>query len=454
MIAARSGITDMVATDDTYVVLDAAGSQISDVEFRAWAMRQSFDILNPNISEEDFDERCKELPGKRFGRLGASSASGSVLTVTRVDGSSSQIMPAGTTFGRNDGSDATYRTLVPLTFNVGTIALLGVYVECTKPGRAGNVPIGVISKMLRGPSWVLSAYNDSPLSNGDEKETLVHAQMRVEKYLSALGGSQKAAMEYLALTYLSSTNTRARTAKGFYDPLNRTAQLLVDDGSGFAGTTTTMAAMSGTVPKGGQTTIVHPGPATVPIPALKVVRYGGGMDYLTEAAGQMVSVYESGYIYVPSGNSWSLREGDVWSIAEFAVYNGFISELQTVICGDVNDPSNTPGWQAFGCRVSVAPPDPLLFSADIHVVPVTGANLDDVQNAVKSATVAFIQNMGPGEPMYMSQLVAFVSQIPEVLDVKFFQRNVSPAVPLADVYPSATQAIRTYGSALNFVQAT
>lgn len=448
-LIARSSLTDMIEDDDTYALLYAVASEIAGVEYKAWSFRESFDITNPDMTEEDFNARAAELPGKQFQRKGAAAAAGSVMSVTREDSSTVQVLPAGTAFGRTD-SDATYRTTVDLTFDLGTETLNKVYVECVIPGSSGNCGVGVISRVLQAPSWLISGYNTAPLTNGSDAELLSQAQARAAKYLSALGGSQKAALEYLAESFVSSANVQARAAKGFYDPMNpKLATLVVDDGSGTSATVG-VSSLSGTVPPGGQTIIAHPGPATGPL-SVRVTRAGGAVELLTEEAGQIVSVYEQGYVYIPSARPWSLKAGDVWQIDAFEIYVGFLSELQLAVCGDVNDPIGTPGWQAFGCRVVVRPPDVYWLQADIHVVPVNGIDLEVAKSLVLTAIGAFTQQLGPGEPLYISQLLAAILQNPAILDVKLFERGISPVVALNDRYPAETQVIRTTPDYLQFI---
>lgn len=454
VVRARSPLTDLSPSSEPYIILDAVARDLSGLEFRAWSFRQAFDILNPDISEEDFWLRAQELPGKSFERKGKSAAAGAVLTVMRGDASTAQTLPSGMVVGRKDGS-ATYRTVSDLVFDIGVTSLLEVYVECLSPGADGNCPSGVLTRTLSAPDWVLGVYNPEPLTNGREAESLAAAQARVAKYLSALGGSQKAAMEYLAESFVSSNQVQALRAKGVYNPLTpKLARLLVDDGS-TAAPTADVATMTGTVPRGAQTVIAHPGPATAPLGSLTVTRAGTGVvDILTEDAGQMVSVYEQGYLYIPSGMPWSLQEGDTWMLPAFEVRVGFLAELQTYVNGDVNNAISVPGWQALGCRVVCCPPDVQWVDADIHVIPVSGVNLEDAQTLVLSAVGSFMQTLGPGEPLYVSQLVSAVCQISGILDVKFFERNSSPLLALQDRYPKETQVLRTSTDHLHFIAAT
>lgn len=462
-VVARSGLTDILPTDDLYAIAYAFATELSASEFQVWSFRQSFDLLNPDITLADFQLRVQELPadkdGNRFAIKGAISASGGILSLTRKDSSTEQILPKGTTFGRNDGSPVVYRTLVDLTFPIGFIGLDDIYVEATTPGVAGNCGIGTITSALSCPDWIISIGNMLPLTNGSDQESLQSAQRRVANYLSALAGSQKAALEYLAGSYISSTSTQALLAKAFYAPdKDHFAWLLVDDGSGFAGSTSGGPALTGTVPPGGQTIIRHPGPATAEIAYIQVTRYGSGLvENLTVANGQMFSLFEQGYIYVPANQDYSLQEGDVWALPSYSIYSGFIAELQQAVCGDVNDPWNFPGWMALGCRVVVCPPDTYTLTADIHVVPINGVNLGPLQNVVLNVVLGFLQSLGPGEPLYISNLVTSVmQQVPGILDIKFFVHNNLPGalpVPLQDIYPQDKQVVRSSINNLTFVTA-
>lgn len=452
----RTRLTDTLEGSLLYGIARPIAEEIAYGDYRTWQVRNSFNFLkDPDITLEDLAERLKDLPGSGMELLTESAASGSVMSVYRKSSTGDQIMPAGTTFGRKDGSTAVYRTVASVTFLDGSISVSGVYVVCTKPGEAGNCGVGIINQTLSAPSWVVGCANTNVLSNGLASETVAQAQHRGRLYLSALGGSQRAAMEYLALSFQASDGSRTRFAKGFYDPLApHFAELVVDDS--FASLLSpTKPSQTSVVPPGGQTTMAHEGPASESLGSVQVLRADGTtVDVLQEGQGQCLSVFEQGYFFVPSNKNWSLQPGDTWTLPQFKVWTGFIAELQRVICGDVNDQFNTPGWQAFGCRIVVRPAQVFPTGFDLHVVPQNGVPLEYVQSVATNIVLSVLAAQGPGEALLISTLIAAVREDPSVLDVKFFEPNTSPYTLKADVYPPDKACVRTTLDQINFYAGT
>lgn len=452
----RSTLTDTLDGSVLYGILRPVGEEIAYGDFRTWQVRNSFNFLtDPDISLEDLKERLLELPGTGMALLEANQASGPVMSISRKSSVGLQTLPAGTTFGRDDGSPLVYRTVADIKFVDGAIAVSGAYVVCVQPGIAGNCGTGVITRTLSAPSWVLGCTNTDVLTNGFDAESIPQAQNRGKLYMSALCGSQRAAIEYLALSFRASDGSRTRFAKGFYDPLqDHFAELVVDDA--FAGLINPPnAALTGVVPTGGQTTIAHEGPATDSLQYVNVLRADGQTtDQLTEYAGQCRSMFEFGYFFVPANKSWSLSAGDTWTLPQFSTYSGYIAELQRLVCGDVNNQYAVPGWEAFGCRVVVRPAGTFLTGFDIHVVPVSGVQLEIVQNSVTNVVLAMLANQGPGQPLFVSDLIAAAKLDPNILDIKFYEPNTSPYAPKGDVYPPDKQCVRTTLAMISFFQGT
>ena len=455
-VLARSAATVITKLDELYTLMAAIAPDIAAAENQLANLRNARNLLNPDITEDDYDSGIQEYPDPRLKRQQETSASGAVLLVVRADSSTLQIMPKGTTVGRVDDSTAVYRTGSAITFNIGVLSISDIPITCALQGPDGNCAAGAIGRGVSVPSWVVSVANLQPLNNGYAVESVLAAQKRLRAYLSSMGGSQKAAMEFLALSFVGSDGVRSALAKSFADPLNpRFVDLLVDIGD--TGTTTSaptqdIAAMTGLVPKGGQAVIAHPGPATKSLGYITVLRASTGLtETLTEDAGQIASVFEEGWVYVPSGKSWSLLEGDVWTLPKYAIWLGYLSELQLAVSGDVNDPVSNPGWQANGCRVIAHPAPVQPWASDVHVVPVNGADPVVVNNRVLDILVGFAQTLGPGEPLYLSQAGAAVLADPDVTDVKFYVPGSAPQQPAQDVYPQERYVVRVASNALTFI---
>lgn len=447
---ARTDITDVTEGSSLWMEAFTTAEEIAHSEYELKKIRDSFFLQSPNLSGDMLTERGQELPANAVPKLGRGAASGSAMQLYRKDALTVQTLPVGTLFKRNDGSNLVYKTITPYVFGIGIIGIDNVYVVCTEQGSAGNAAVGVISQGLNTPSWVISAVNTKAITNGDDGETDEQYKTRLLLYMSSLARSQRSALEFLARSYVALDGSRVRFAKCFTDPKRPGyVELIVDDGSGMQGLVQVGATCTGIVPVGGQSFLIHEGPATEDIPIVNVIR-GGVVLQLTNGK-EMFSFPEMAYVEVPFDGPNPLQVGDTWSIFNYFVYTGIIAELQQVVNGDVNNPVEMPGWKAEGIRVRVLPPTVIPVSMDIHVVPVNGVSLSGIQTQVLSSVMEFMSALGPGEPLYVAQLVGLLMDNPDVLNIKIYNKNES--TPKSDVYPAPREVLRTALADIRFLPA-
>lgn len=447
----RTKLTAPDPKSNTYLLLKTIASAISYAEYRLWRFRNSFNINNPNITYEDLLERVAELPPGGVVPLGKTNASGAVLTVSRANAAAEQILPAGSSVQRSDaaGSGLTYRTIVPYTFAVGVDALVNCYVACTTPGERGNCGIGVLTRGTAMPSWVTGVTNTQALTNGQDAELASALQARAVQYLSSLARSQRTALEFLARSFVSNDGTRAKFAKVYSDPSKPGyCELIVDDGTGFASLIQPGPTMSGVIPPNGQNWFFHQSPAVEEIKQVNCVIDGAPFTFWLSNE-SYASYPELGYLAFP-GAGGSIAPGSTWEIKDYQVYSGFLAELQKAVNGDVSDPVNFPGWKAEGVRVRVLPPTVEYVSLEVHVVPVQYADLATLQAQVTNILVTFCSNLGPGEPLYMSSLNAAVRELPDVLNVQFFNTDGSNTFK-GDVYTQPKKVLRTRSDLIQYL---
>lgn len=450
-IVARSRLSDIGVGAVARRVLRVVAEEVAGVEGRLKGIRDSFGFWNPQMSEADVDERLAELPGDAAKRLPASAASGSVVAVTRESSTGAQTLPKGSTLRRKDAPGVLYRTSVDVEFADGVLALSGVHVVCLTRGTAGNCASGLINQIVSAPSWLLSAVNTEPLSNGRERETKEEAIERARAYMSSHSRCQPIALWFLAKSFTATDGTRARFASVYEDETeNGRTELLVDDGTGLTGLVTAGATTTGTVPAVGQTLLWHQAPATEPIASVSVARAAGGTDILTLAAGDYVSHPERGHVIVPAGE---LLPGDVWTIEGYSAYAGLLAELQAEIEGNKAQPAVTPGWRASGTHVLVLPPDVLSTNLLIHVVPVSFADLAAVLQEVQDAAVTYCSTLAARQPLYIAGLIDRIMDNPNVLNVRVYEPASDPLAPKDDVYPGARQVVRTTAASVEVVPA-
>lgn len=450
----RTKISAPDPKSNTYLIFKTISEVVAAAEYRIWQYRNSFNLANPNISYDDLLARVAELPPGGVNVLSKTNASGAVLTVSRKSAAAEQILPVGSSVQRKDaaGSGLTYRTLVPYTFAIGVDSLAGCYVACTEAGERGNCGIGVLTRGVNMPSWVTGVTNDQPLTNGQETELPAALQMRAIQYLSSLARSQRTALEFLAKSFVSTDGTKAKFAKLFFDPATPGyAELVVDDGTGFTSLVQVGPTVSGVAGPSGQSILVHQGPATAEIPTVKLTT--GGVVYLTSLSnGDFQSFPELGYVKFPNTQQvpTDIYPSTVWEISNYSVYVGYLAELQRAVDGDTSDPVTWPGWKAEGVRIRVVPPTVEYTDMQVHVVPVSYADLATLQEQVTNVILSFCANLGPGEPLYISSLNAAVRVLPNVLNIQFFYTDGSNA-PKGDVYAQPKQVIRTKASLIQYV---
>lgn len=413
------------------------GEDIAFVEQRIAAVRDAFNFLDPAISDVDLDERAGEFPpATQIPRLRPNNATGSVLSVTRASTVGVQVLPAKTIVVRSlDG--VRYRTVQDVTFpdTVGTIQ--GVAIICLTQGEAGNCAAGAIDNTVGALSWVVSVVNTAAITSGVSGETKHEYQLRLTKYVQSLAKSQLAALEFAASTYQAPDGSRVKFAKGFLDySTPGYSYMILDDGSGMQGLTRVGAATTGIVPEFGIRTLWHEAPATEPIAQVHVALAGGGAKVLLNGT-DYVSVYERGLILLRNG---ALAPGDTWSISGYQVRTGLFGYVQRHLDGNMNTPNDETGWVAGGCRCIVRPPELYYLFCDIHVVPQEGYDALPLAQAAQATAIAMLQQLGPGEALYISRLVAALMGLPHILAVHVYKPQTN--TPMADVYVGPTTVVR------------
>lgn len=460
-VIARSELTDIAEGSVLAQILSTVSAELSGSEYRMARIRDSF-VLS-RVTGSDLDERVGELPLGGVSRLPAAAARGNVLRITRVTeeagtGLPQEVtVPAGSTVGRSDDASIIYATTDAVVFpaapNQDTQSIENVSIVALVPGTQGNCASASIDTILSMPDFVSSIAQTSPIVGGQEGETDAGLRSRAILYLSSLARCQPAALEYFALSFVASDDTRARYAAIYEDPVRRGySELVVDDGSviveGNSASIRPGRTIQGIVPGTGVFTIFHEAPAFEPI--RKIQRFDSNMNPLGEILpDRFISLPERGVVYVDAG---TFDAGDVYRIgsvqndaqAGYQVFTGsLIPEMQRAIEGDLNDPVQYPGLRAAGTRVRVLPPKVQQIGFDIQLVPVSGVSFVDTADAVRESAVEFVLTLRPGDVLFISQLIDRVMNNPDIIDVKFFERNPDNpgSTRLSDVLPEDTRTV-------------
>lgn len=422
------------------------GEDISFVEQRIAAVRDSFNFLSPSISDTDLDERAGEFPpATQIPRLTENNATASVLSVTRAETVDVQVLPAKTIVSRSSDG-VRYRTLQAISFAPGIGTVQNIPIVCLTPGESGNCSAGAIDTAVGAPSWVVGVSNTTSITSGVSGETKSEYQIRLAKYVQSLAKSQMAALEFAASTYRASDGSRVKFAKGYLDhAAPGFSYMILDDGSGMQNLTRAGVEATGVVPEYGIRTLWHEAPATAPIGQVHVALAGGGVKTLVEGT-DYTSVYERGLILLKNG---ALAPGDTWVVSGYQVRTGLFTEVQRLLDGDMSSPNDRTGWTASGCRCIVRPPDLYYLFCDIHIVPKDGYDALSLAQAAQSLAIGMLQQLGPGEPLYVSRLVAALMALPNILAVHVYKPQTN--TPLGDVYVGPTTVVRGQVSTINTI---
>jgi uncharacterized phage protein gp47/JayE len=413
----RTDLTDVLPGSVLHTILSTVAEEFASTEYRLGEIRDSFFL--EGASGSDLDERAAEMPARSISRLRAVPASGQV-TITRDDTSAAFTLDAGGLFGRKDNSKIFYRTLEDVTFAIGEGSKT-ISVTCTTSGEEGNVSSGNISIVVAQGN-ISTVTNEAAFTSGANEETDDSLRSRLRAYLASLSRSQDLALEFEALNFQASNGKRFTSAKLVLDPeVPGYTELLVDDGTGLANAPNPRFITENfdmTIPDPAVRRlrvmqipyVIAPSPSIVAPSGVRLwispegtttppVATNNAYRQLTEGV-HYIAIPERGLIYFldaayDQNNSTGIHfETDMiirmpgYNVKTFTDSPSYIQidELQRLIEGDPNNPTSSPGMRAAGTRVN--------------------SDLELGQTAVELAASDFVNNLAPGEPLYLNRLVA------------------------------------------------
>jgi uncharacterized phage protein gp47/JayE len=103
----------------------------------------------------------------------------------------------------------------------------------------------------------------------------------------------------------------------------------------------------------------------------------------------------------------------------YLYYTGLLRRVQRIVDGFEPDPTNFPGRRAVGGLIETLPPLIKNIIISIAVTTGEGVNIGDVSNNIKSAVINYIEGLGVGEDVIISEIIAAVMQIKGVDAVTF-----------------------------------
>lgn len=449
MTIGRTSLNDIQAGSVLNTLLSAFAHELASAERRIYNVREAFFLSSATGAE--LDERVAELPPVGISRLPATNGSASCLKVTRTDSIGDLTIPKGSLVSTVSG--VKYRTVNDAIIPNGSDHLDNVQIVAINSGLSGNTTIGTISVITDMPDDVIEVENTQPITNGGDQETDDQLKQRAYNYIQSLSRCSRSTLEYLALSFISSDGDRMKFARIYENPETPSvSELVVDDGSGLDVDSVSKLGVqtSGTIPNNGYRVLFHEAPATTPITTANLTIRDASNNVITINADQITSIPERGIVYIDEG---ILGADYTWTITGYRVYQGFISELQKEIEGDVDNPSILTGFRASGTRVVVKIADAQFVNFDVNLNVESGVLYDPVEIQVRNTIADFVNNLAPSDPLYISDLIKVCKEVTGVKDIKFF--GSGSANRLENIFPSTpTNAIRVNAGSITITNAS
>ena len=414
-IVARGPITDI---NEAGTINGLAGAVADDFGAAAAAQGAALNRNFLDVSGPQLDEAASKIRAGGFPRLGPSSATGLCITVTRSDTSAAVTVAAGATVGRSDNSAITYTTVAAVTYGIG-VATGNFTLVANVRGTQGNAPAGTIDMILDGwPDTFDVVEQFASLGGGVNREDDDAYRTRARLFLASVqGGGQPAALKYLALTFRSSTGVRARHADVYSSPDNPGyCELVVDDGTAFAGYTRTGLPASGTFLNSGRVAYTESPCVDDNFGTGQITINGSPAEFDSAGDAQWTLASEAGACWF---NADYVSSGTTWAISGYDVFTGFIAELQSVILGTSTNALTGFGWADAGVRVRVMPPVQDLIRISLNIALQDGADSDAVIVQCEDVLREYCASLGPGQQFQLMNASAALATISGLRNATF-----------------------------------
>lgn len=413
-VVARSALTDVEEGGELHTICAGVAREFDDAYFQMTRLQAIWDI--DTATGEDLDERGRDVNPDEVVRYTATYATGSVV-FSRSGTTGTVAIDAGTVVKVSGGP--TFRTTAASSIANGSSSSASVPIVAEEAGEDGNVDAGAIDD-FSGVSGVETVTNGAPTTGGLEQETDAQFRTRIKTYLRSLPRGTPTALWYATLTAVVDGYGRVTTAKvlELSGASLGQVEVYIDDGSGTvdqrldtAGTPEVVVASAA----GGETLLTldnapltTDGTVAVEINAVAVVE---GVDYtLNRATGQIA--------LDPTLYPFGLTAADAVT-AEYEWWVGLIEEAQRIIDGDASDRTNYPGYRAAGTIVRVLPPTVLQQTVACHVTVADGFTGSAVRAAVEQALLRYVNGLGIGDDMILTELIRQAKAVPGVYDIEF-----------------------------------
>lgn len=109
----------------------------------------------------------------------------------------------------------------------------------------------------------------------------------------------------------------------------------------------------------------------------------------------------------------------VTGVDGYLYYTGLLRKVQRIIDGFEPDAINYPGRKAVGSLIEVLPPLPRRVTVAIDVTTQDGVNLSEISDEITSAIINYVDSLGVGQDVILSDIIVRVKNIDGVAAVTF-----------------------------------
>jgi uncharacterized phage protein gp47/JayE len=414
-VLARTDLTDINDGSSLKQVLAAAAREDDDQYAQMVNLRNLWDISKAR--GDDLDERAKDYNPNIITRRLATRATGNVQ-FSRTGTTGTVTIPIGTQV--QVPSSGSNPAIVFSTTAVGTIAggstTSGlVSAQAVNEGASGNAYPNTITGFVTKPSGVDAVNNPAAFVNGLDKELDDSFRRRILAYINSLARCHIRGVT-AAVMDLEDPNTGkiVTFAQLIEDTLHRGyATLYIDDGLGsLASEYTTVASEVLLASAVGDEVDLYP--AHVPIKTDLTFTLKKNTVPLTLNTHYTLNPC-TGHIkfFTP------LSPGDAIVLEPYSYYSGLIQLAQKVVEGDKLDRVNYAGYRAAGVQIQVLSPQVVFLSVSCNLTILTNYVQATLAASVKTALAEYINGLGIGEDVILSELIKRAKSVVGVFDVTF-----------------------------------
>lgn len=446
---ARSRLAGLFRNSALFHVLAASANEDAEQYVQMARLRKLFSI--DDAQGTDLDERAQEIVPGLVRRRPALYATTTVV-LSRPGTTGVVAIPVGSQFAATDAQgQIRFRTTAAGSILGGNTSSAPIAVVATIAGTRANVAAGQINAFVSRIPGATTVTNPADVDNGADREGDPSFRARIKGFVRGLARATPAALESFARAVLLGDGRRVRFAR-LFEPVipSGLLQLYIDDGTGAVETydasyigapdTFLVAAAGGEVDL---------------FTTDRPIRDDG--SFLLEidtGAGFAAQVRNVDYALNPSTGqiellsaSWptGLAAGDS-ARAEYRFYTGLIAEVQRVIEGDPTDP-RTPGVRGHGVQVRVLAPQTLYQTVVAQVSVLDDYDPAEVIQGVRSAIQAYINGLGIGEHVIVSELIERAMSVPGMFNFRF--TSLTGATPPADQIILRTQVARIVSASIS-----